>query len=63
MRKGVAAVMLLLLAIVHAPGSAQALVFSLLPDFLALGTYEPMVLMLTGAALFGLAQVGRGRVR
>ena len=48
MRKGVAAVMLLLLAIVHAPGSAQALVFSLLPDFLALGTYEPMVLMLTG---------------
>ena len=58
MRRRVAAVMLLLLAIVHAPGSVQALVFSLLPDFFALGTHEPIVLLLTGAALSGLAQVG-----
>lgn len=63
MRRGVAAVMLLLLAIVHAPGSAQALMFSLFPDFLTFGAHEPMVLLVTGAALFTLAQVGRSRAR
>ena len=50
MRRGFAAVMLLLLAIVHAPGSAQALVFSLFPEFLTFGAHEPMVLLVTGAA-------------
>jgi len=55
--------MLLLLAIVHAPGSAQAFVFSLFPNFLTFGAHEPMVLLVTGAALFTLAQVGRGRTR
>ena len=63
MRKGVAAVMLLLLAVVHAPGSAQALVFSLFPAIFPLGAHEPMVLLVTGAGLFTLAQVGRGRAR
>ena len=63
MRKGLAAVMLLLLAVVHAPGSAQALVFSLFPDIFAFDAHEPMVLLVTGAALFTLAQVGRSRAR
>jgi hypothetical protein len=63
MRRGVAAVMLLLLAVVHAPGSAQALVFSLFPDILPLGAHEPMALLVTGVALLTLAQVGRSRAR
>jgi hypothetical protein len=63
MRRGVAAVPLLLLAIVHAPGSAQALVYSLFPDLFPPAASEPIVLLVTAAALFTLSQVGRGRAR
>ena len=63
MRRGFAAVMLLLLAVVHAPGSAQALVYSLFPDILPLAAYEPLALLVTGAGLFALSLVGRGRAR
>jgi hypothetical protein len=48
--------MLLLLALAHTPTQAQAVVFSFFPDFL--GTNEPAMLVLTGAALLSLAHLG-----
>ncbi len=48
---------LLLLAVLHAPTQAQALLFfDLLP--LPVTTNEPVILLLTGAALLGLARLG-----
>lgn len=59
MRRFVSAVMILLLAVVHAPTQAQALFFDFLPaDLFQLGTSEPVTLLLTGIALLSLARVG-----
>ena len=54
---------LLLIAVVHGPTQAQALVSSLLPSVFPLAMSEPAVLVLTGLALLSLSSVGRGRVR
>jgi len=51
--------MMLLLAVLHAPLSAQALMSSFLPDLFPLGTSEPAMLLLTGLALLSLARVGK----
>ena len=59
MRRVVASLMLLLLAIALAPTPAQALVFSVFQDFLPFGlTSEPISLLLVGLALLSLAQLG-----
>jgi len=63
MRKVVAPVMLLLMAVVHAPTNAQALVSSFFPDIFPLATSEPATLLLTGLALLSLASVGSTRHR
>jgi hypothetical protein len=63
MRKIIAPVMLLLLAVVHGPTQAQALVSSLFPSVFPLATSEPAMLFLTGLALLSLSSVGRGRTR
>ena len=63
MRKVIAPVMLLLLAVVHGPTQAQALVSSLFPNVFPLATSEPAMLFLTGLALLSLSSVGRGRTR
>lgn len=63
MRKVIAPVMLLLLAVMHGPTQAQALVSSLFPSVFPLATGEPAVLLLTGLALLSLSSVGRGRAR
>ena len=63
MRKIVAPLLLLLLAVVHAPRQAQALVSSLFPNVFPLATSEPAMLFLTGLALLSLSSVGRGRTR
>jgi hypothetical protein len=51
--------MVLSLAVLHAPSSAQALMSSLLPDLFPLGTSEPAMLIFTGVALLSLARIGR----
>jgi hypothetical protein len=61
--RAVAPLLLLLLAVLHAPTQAQALVPSfvrgLLPsDLLPASTNEPVALLLTGLALLGLSRVG-----
>jgi hypothetical protein len=62
MRRALAPVMLLVLAVLHAPTQAQAVVFSLLPDILSFGTTsEPAMLFMTGIALLSLAAVGTRR--
>jgi hypothetical protein len=62
MRRVVASLMLLLVAIAHAPTPAQALVFSVFQDILPFGiTSEPVSLFLTGLALLSLAQLGNRR--
>jgi len=63
MRKIIAPVMLLIVAIVHGPTQAQALVSSLFPSVFPLASSEPAVLFLTGLALLSLSSVGRGRPR
>jgi len=63
MRKVIAPVMLLLLAVVHGPTQAQALVSSLFPNVFPLATSEPAMLFLTGLTLLSLSSVGRGRTR
>ena len=63
MRKAIAPVTLLLIAIIHGPTQAQALVSSLFPNVFPLATSEPAVLVLTGLALLSLSSVGRGRAR
>jgi hypothetical protein len=59
MRRAVALLMVLLLAVLHAPSSAQALMSSLLTDFFPFGTGEPAMLMLTGVLLLCLARVDK----
>ena len=54
---------LLLIAVVHGPTQAQALVSSLFPCVFLLATGEPAMLLLTGLALLILSSVGRGRTR
>jgi hypothetical protein len=62
MRRVVASLVLLLVAIAHAPTPAQALVFSMFQDILPFGiTSEPISLFLTGLALLSLAQLGHRR--
>jgi hypothetical protein len=63
MRRILALPFLLLLAVVHTPSSAQALVFSVFQDYLALPTGEPGMLLVTGVSLLTLAQLGRPRAR
>jgi hypothetical protein len=63
MRKVVAPLMLLLLAVVHGPTQAQALVSSFFPDIFPLASSEPATLILTGLALLSLASVGITRSR
>ena len=58
-----APVVLLFLAMVHAPTHAQALVSSLFPDIFPLAASEPAMLVLTGLALLSLASVGSTRHR
>ncbi len=54
----VAPLMILLLALLHAPNQAQALLFDFLPaNWVALGSSEPVTLLLTGLALFSLGRV------
>jgi hypothetical protein len=60
MRRVVASLLLLLLAVVHAPTPAQAFVFSVFQDLFPFGsTSEPGILFLTGATLLSLAYLGR----
>ncbi len=58
MRRAVALLMVLLLAVLHTPSTAQALMSSLLFPF---GTTEPGMLFLTGVALLSLARIGSRR--
>jgi hypothetical protein len=59
MRRLVASILLLLLAVIHAPTQAQAFVFSVFGDLFPFGTNEPGMLFLTGLTLLSLAYVGR----
>jgi hypothetical protein len=62
MRRVVASLLLLLLAVVHAPTQAQALVLSMFQDLFPFGsTNEPGMLFLTGVTLLSLAHLGRSR--
>ena len=56
----IAPLCVLLLALLHGPGDAQALVSPFLPEFLFSGN-EPATLVLTGVALLGLARTSRRR--
>jgi hypothetical protein len=58
MRRVLALIMVVFLAVVHAPTPAQALVFSVLQDLFP-GTNEPGLLILTGITLLSLSQLGR----
>jgi hypothetical protein len=59
MRQVLATFMVLLLAVVHAPTQAQALIFPALQELFPFGTNEPGMLFLTGIALLSLARLGR----
>jgi hypothetical protein len=60
MSRMLASLLLLLLAIVHTPTPAQALVLSVFQDlFPFVGTNEPGMLFLTGVTLLSLATLGR----
>lgn len=60
MRRVVASLLLLLLAVVHAPTQAQAYVFFVFQDFFPFSsTNEPGMLLLTGITLLSLAYLGR----
>jgi hypothetical protein len=61
MSRILASIALLLLAVMHGPSQAQALVFSVFQDLFPLTTNEPATLFLTGVALLSLAQLGRPR--
>jgi hypothetical protein len=59
MRRAAAIVMILVLAVLHAPSSAQALMSSLWPDLFSLGTSEPVVLLMTGVVLLSFRRLSR----
>ena len=61
MRRAVAFLMVVLLAVLHTPSSAQALMSSFLSDFFPFGTSEPGMLFLTGVALISIARIGARR--
>ena len=61
MSRILASAALLMLAVVHAPSQAQALVFSVFQDLFPFSTNEPITLILTGIGLLSLAQLGRPR--
>ncbi|HEU5323384.1 MAG TPA: hypothetical protein VFX28_21425 [Methylomirabilota bacterium] len=64
MRRLLALMTLLLLAVVQAPTQAQALMYVFFPDIFTFGTTnEPAMLLLTGLALLSLAGLGRPRPR
>jgi hypothetical protein len=64
MRVIVAPMMVMLLALLHAPPQAQALLFDLLPSNLVqLGSSEPVTLALTGLTLLSLARLSTPGVR
>ena len=64
MSRIIASIALLLLAVMHAPSQAQALVFSVFQDLFPFSTTnEPITLFLTGIGLLSLAQLGRPRSR
>jgi hypothetical protein len=58
-----ASLLVILLAVVHAPTQAQALMFSVFQDLFPFGTNEPGMLFLTGITLLSLAYLGRPRSR
>ena len=62
MRRVLAALIWLLVAVVHTPSDAQAVVYSLFPGLLSFGSHEPATLFLTGVALLSLPAL-RGRRR
>ncbi len=62
MRRVLAPVTLLLLAVASAPTQAQARISSFFPHIFTIRTSEPALLFLTGLALLSLASVG-GRSR
>jgi len=57
----IAPMMILVLAVLHAPTQAQALFFDFLP--FQFGTNEPVALLFTGIALLSLARIGVARGR
>lgn len=59
MRRVLALMMVVFLAVVHAPTPAQALVFSVWQDLFPFTTNEPGLLVLTGITLLSLSQLGR----
>ena len=61
MRRMLAALIWLLVAVVHTPSDAQAVVYSLFPGFLSFGSHEPAPLFLTGVALLSLPALRRRR--
>lgn len=60
MRRVVVSLLLLLLAVIHWPTQAQAVVFSVFQDLFPFNTNEPGMLLLTGVTLLSLAYLGRG---
>ena len=61
MRRMLAALIWLLVGVVHTPSDAQAVVYSFFPGFLSLGGHEPATLFLTGVALLSLPALRRRR--
>jgi len=51
--------MVLLLAVLHGPTQAQALMSSFFSGYLPAGTNEPAMLVLTGVVLLSLARLGK----
>ncbi|MBI2206281.1 MAG: hypothetical protein HYU41_20810 [Candidatus Rokubacteria bacterium] len=62
MRRVLAAVIWLLVAVAHTPTNAQAVVYSFFPDFFGVAGHEPATLFLTGIALLSLPALRRRRV-
>jgi hypothetical protein len=63
MSRVLASFLMLLLAVIHAPTPAQALVLSVFHDLFPFGTDEPGMLFLTGITLLSLSYAGRPRSR
>ena len=61
MRRGIAALMLLSIAVIEAPTHAQALVSSFFPDVFPIAASEPALLALTGLALLSLGSAPKTR--